>query len=477
MLNASYGSGLECLSKAFYHSTLPARSIWTTRWIFRGKAEGLYNIEFTLTTWNETFVVVYPVKVLLPVIAPSVNVTFFVSDYDGESIIRDVTLKLLSPAGIALNLPIGSSGNVSTKIQMGRYEWYAYDGNQTIGKGIVDIFRPENITLRTWLCDFNIMVLSSDGSPLAGVLAILKALNMNISKEYVRLSGSNGLIRFSDIINGSYNLKILGWQGELIENTTVTIQKDEMYRTAVAKAWVVKARVLDVDGAPVSNASVYLLDENMTQIKAVVTDEDGFALLGGLVKGNYSVRVEYLGVMVGYQYFEAPIVGQVLEIPCRVCKLEVIPVDPWNNPLIGSDVTISFRPTPYTYQTFTSSFKSPEKPISLLLPEGSSCTIRASSGLYEGSSDMVLRRSTRLILKASIRISAVFMPGLTVFFWIFVIYSWRRRVRVFSVEVLKLKSMLSKLDELYRSGEVEASLYGKLKREYEDKLHKLLEGG
>jgi hypothetical protein len=477
MLNASYGSGLECLSKAFYHSTLPARSIWTTRWIFRGKAEGLYNIEFTLTTWNETFVVVYPVKVLLPVIAPSVNVTFFVSDYDGESIIRDVTLKLLSPAGIALNLPIGSSGNVSTKIQMGRYEWYAYDGNQTIGKGIVDIFRPENITLRTWLCDFNIMVLSSDGSPLAGVLAILKALNMNISKEYVRLSGSNGLIRFSDIINGSYNLKILGWQGELIENTTVTIQKDEMYRTAVAKAWVVKARVLDVDGAPVSNASVYLLDENMTQIKAVVTDEDGFALLGGLVKGNYSVRVEYLGVMVGYQYFEAPIVGQVLEIPCRVCKLEVIPVDPWNNPLIGSDVTISFRPTPYTYQTLTSSFKSPEKPISLLLPEGSSCTIRASSGLYEGSSDMVLRRSTRLILKASIRISAVFMPGLTVFFWIFVIYSWRRRVRVFSVEVLKLKSMLSKLDELYRSGEVEASLYGKLKREYEDKLHKLLEGG
>jgi hypothetical protein len=360
---------------------------------------------------------------------------------------------------------------------MGRYEWYAYDGNQTIGKGIVDIFRPENITLRTWLCDFNIMVLSSDGSPLAGVLAILKALNMNISKEYVRLSGSNGLIRFSDIINGSYNLKILGWQGELIENTTVTIQKDEMYRTAVAKAWVVKARVLDVDGAPVSNASVYLLDENMTQIKAVVTDEDGFALLGGLVKGNYSVRVEYLGVMVGYQYFEAPIVGQVLEIPCRVCKLEVIPVDPWNNPLIGSDVTISFRPTPYTYQTLTSSFKSPEKPISLLLPEGSSCTIRASSGLYEGSSDMVLRRSTRLILKASIRISAVFMPGLTVFFWIFVIYSWRRRVRVFSVEVLKLKSMLSKLDELYRSGEVEASLYGKLKREYEDKLHKLLEGG
>jgi len=477
LLNASYGSGLECLSKAVYRSTLPAKSIWTTRWIFRGKAEGLYNIEFTLTTWNETLVVVYPVKVSLPVIAPSVNVTFFVSDYDGESIIRDVTLKLLSPAGIALNLPIGSSGNVSTKIQMGRYEWYAYDGNQTIGKGVVEIFRPENITLKTWLYDFNIMVLSSDGSPLAGVLAILKSLSMSISKEYVRLSGSNGLIRFSDIINGSYNLKILGWQGELIENTTVTIQKDELYHTVIAKAWVVKARVLDVDGAPVSNASVYLLDENMTQIKAVATDKDGFALLGGLVRGNYSVRVEYLGVMVGYQYFEVPIAGQVLEIPCRICKLEIIPVDPWNNPLIGSEVTVSFRPTPYTYQTFTGSFKSPEKPISLLLPEGSSCTIRASSGLYEGSSDIVLRRSTRLILKTSIRISAVFMPGLTVFFWIFVVYSWRRRVRVFSVEVLKLKSMLSKLDELYRSGEVEASLYGKLKREYEDRLHKLLEGG
>jgi len=477
ILNASYGSGLECLSKAVYRSTLPAKSIWTTRWIFRGKAEGLYNIEFTLTTWNETLVVVYPVKVSLPVIAPSVNVTFFVSDYDGESIIRDVTLKLLSPAGIALNLPIGSSGNVSTKIQMGRYEWYAYDGNQTIGKGVVEIFRPENITLKTWLYDFNIMVLSSDGSPLAGVLAILKSLSMSISKEYVRLSGSNGLIRFSDIINGSYNLKILGWQGELIENTTVTIQKDELYHTVIAKAWVVKARVLDVDGAPVSNASVYLLDENMTQIKAVATDKDGFALLGGLVRGNYSVRVEYLGVMVGYQYFEVPIAGQVLEIPCRICKLEIIPVDPWNNPLIGSEVTVSFRPTPYTYQTFTGSFKSPEKPISLLLPEGSSCTIRASSGLYEGSSDIVLRRSTRLILKTSIRISAVFMPGLTVFFWIFVVYSWRRRVRVFSVEVLKLKSMLSKLDELYRSGEVEASLYGKLKREYEDRLHKLLEGG
>jgi hypothetical protein len=477
ILNASYGSGLECLSKAVYRSTLPAKSIWTTRWIFRGKAEGLYNIEFTLTTWNETFVVVYPVKVSLPVIAPSVNVTFLVSDYDGKSIIRGVTLKLLSPAGIALNLPIGPSGNVSTKIQMGRYEWYAYDGNQTIGRGIVEIFRPENITLKTWLYDFNIMVLSSDGSPLAGVLAILKSLKMNVSKEYVRLSGSNGLIRFDDVINGSYNLKVLGWQGELIENITVTIQKDELYHTVIAKAWVVKARVLDVDGTPVSNASVYLLDENMTQIKAVVTDENGFALLGGLVKGNYSIRVEYLGVMVGYQYFEVPIVGQVLEVPCRICKLEIVPVDPWNNPLIGSEVTVSFRPTPYTYQTFTGSFKSPEKPISLLLPEGSSCTIRASSGLYEGSSDIVLRRSTRVVLKTSIRISAVFMPGLTVFFWIFVIYSWRRRVRVFSVEVLKLKSMLSKLDELYRSGEVEAPLYGKLKREYEDRLHKLLEGG
>jgi len=477
LLNASYGSGLECLSKAVYRSTLPAKSIWTTRWIFRGKAEGLYNIEFTLTTWNETFVVVYPVKVSLPVIAPSVNITFLVSDYDGESIVRGVTLKLLSPAGIALNLPIGPSGNVSTKIQMGRYEWYVYDGNQTIGRGIVEIFRPENITLKTWLYDFNIMVLSSDGSPLAGVLAILKSLKMNVSKEYVRLSGSNGLIRFDNVINGSYNLKILGWQGELIENTTVTIQKDELYHTVIAKAWVVKARVLDVDGTPVSNASVYLLDENMTQIKAVVTDENGFALLGGLVKGNYSIRVEYLGVMVGYQYFEVPIVGQVLEVPCRICKLEIVPVDPWNNPLIGSEVTVSFRPTPYTYQTFTGSFKSPEKPISLLLPEGSSCTIRASSGLYEGSSDIVLRRSTRVVLKTSIRISAVFMPGLTVFFWIFVIYSWRRRVRVFSVEVLKLKSMLSKLDELYRSGEVEAPLYGKLKREYEDRLHKLLEGG
>jgi len=477
ILNASYGSGLECLSKAVYRSTLPAKSIWTTRWIFRGKAEGLYNIEFTLTTWNETFVVVYPVKVSLPVIAPSVNITFLVSDYDGKSIIRGVTLKLLSPAGIALNLPIGPSGNVSTKIQMGRYEWYAYDGNQTIGRGIVEIFRPENITLKTWLYDFNIMVLSSDGSPLAGVLAILKSLKMNVSKEYVRLSGSNGLIRFDDVINGSYNLKVLGWQGELIENITVTIQKDELYHTVIAKAWVVKARVLDVDGTPVSNASVYLLDENMTQIKAVVTDENGFALLGGLVKGNYSIRVEYLGVMVGYQYFEVPIVGQVLEVPCRICKLEIVPVDPWNNPLIGSEVTVSFRPTPYTYQTFTGSFKSPEKPISLLLPEGSSCTIRASSGLYEGSSDIVLRRSTRVVLKTSIRISAVFMPGLTVFFWIFVIYSWRRRVRVFSVEVLKLKSMLSKLDELYRSGEVEAPLYGKLKREYEDRLHKLLEGG
>ncbi|MBS7610980.1 carboxypeptidase regulatory-like domain-containing protein [Candidatus Bathyarchaeota archaeon] len=477
ILNASYGSGLECFSKAVYRSSLPARSIWTTRWLFRAKAEGTYNIEFTLSTWNETFVATYPVKVLLPVIAPSVNITFFASDYDGETVIRDVMLKLVSPAGITLNLPIGSSGNVSTKIQMGRYEWYAYDGNQTIGKGIVEIFHPENITLRTWLYDFNIMVLSSDGSPLAGVLAILKSLGMNATKEYVRLSGSSGLIRFNDIINGSYNLKILGWQGELIENTTVIIQKDELYHKVIAEAWVVKVRTLDVDRAPVLNASVYLLDENMTEIKTIETDEDGYAFLGGLVKGNYSVRVEYLGVIVGYQYFEVPVEGQVVEVPCRVCKLEVIPVDPWDNPLIGSEVTISFRPTPYTYQTFSGVFKSPEKPISLLLPEGSSCTIRASSGLYDGSSDMILRRSTRLALKTSIRFSAVFTPGLTIFFWIFVIYSWRRRIRVFSVEVLKLKSMLSKLEELYRSGEVEAPLYGKLKREYEDRLHKLLEGG
>ncbi|MEM2849723.1 MAG: carboxypeptidase-like regulatory domain-containing protein, partial [Candidatus Bathyarchaeia archaeon] len=292
-----------------------------------------------------------------------------------------------------------------------------------------------------------------------------------------RLSGSSGLIRFNDIINGSYNLKILGWQGELIENTTVTIQKDELSRKVIAEAWAVKVRVLDVDRAPVLNASVYLLDENMTEIKTIETDEGGYAFLGGLVKGNYSVRVEYLGVMIGYQYFGVPIEGQVVEVPCRVCKLEVIPVDPWDNPLIGSEVTISFRPTPYTYQTFSGVFKSPENPISLLLPEGSSCTIRASSGLYDGSSDIILRRSTRLVLKTSIRFSAVFMPGLTIFFWIFVIYSWRRRIRVFSVEVLKLKSMLSKLEELYRSGEVEAPLYGKLKREYEDRLHKLLEGG
>ncbi|MEM2849189.1 MAG: hypothetical protein QXI36_02815, partial [Candidatus Bathyarchaeia archaeon] len=230
VLDASYGSGLECLSKAVYRSSLPARSIWTTRWLFQAKAEGTYNIEFALSTWNETFVATYPVKVLLPVIAPSVNVTFFASDYDGETVIKDVMLKLVSPAGITLNLPIGSSGNASTKIQMGQYEWYVYDGNQTIGKGVVEIFRPENITLRTWLCDFNVVTLSSDGSPLAGVLAILRSLGMNITKEYVRLSGSSGLIRFNDIINGSYNLKILGWQGELIENTTVTIQKDELSR-------------------------------------------------------------------------------------------------------------------------------------------------------------------------------------------------------------------------------------------------------
>jgi len=477
LLNASYGSGLECFSKAIYRSSLPAYSIWTTRWLFRAKAEGTYNIEFTLTTWNETYTLTYPMKVFLPIIAPSVNVTFFVSDYDGESIQRNIMLKLVNPAGITLNLPIGSSGNVSVKIQMGRYEWYAYDGNQTIGKGVVEIFRPENITLRTWLYDFNVVVLSTDGSPLAGVLAILKSLTMNTTKEYVRLSGSTGLIRFSDIINGSYNLKILGWQGELIENTTVTIQKDELYHRVVAEAWVVKVRVLDTDRAPVFNASVYLLDENMTQIKTVETDENGYALLGGLVRGNYSVRVEYSGVVVGYQYFKVPIEGQILEAPCRICRLEVIPVDPWNNPLIGSEVTISFRPTPYTYQTFSGVFKDPEKPISLLLPEGSSCTIRALSGLYEGSSDIVVRRSTRLVLNTSIRMSAVFMPGLTVFFWIFVVYSWRRRIRVFSVEVLKLKSMLSKLEELYRSGEVDAPLYGKLKREYEDRLHKLLEGG
>ncbi|RLI23740.1 hypothetical protein DRO57_08280, partial [Candidatus Bathyarchaeota archaeon] len=466
---------LVCLSEPACRDSLCSGCTWETTWVFRGLTEGVHKIWFMVSTLNDSVSIGYTINLVIPSLRPSVNVTFIVTDFDGETVFKNVDLGIVNPVGDVVNASIGSLGNVTVKLQMGTYDVFIYRDRRLIGRETVDIFHSTNITLRTWTYDFNVKVLSKDGMPMVGIPALLKALDKNVTGEYMRLSTSNGLIRFDDVPNGTYNLKVLGWQKELIEDVNITIQEDELTHMVKASAWFVGVRALKADGGPLPDATIHLLDVNRTELKVVKTDKQGYAPLGSLVAGVYIIRVEFSDVNVALKTFEAPPPGGVVEVPCKVCELKVIPVDPWGNVMVGAKVTVKYNPTRYILKTAEGVFQTPDKPVSFLIPEGSSCEVTVSGGLYSGSTTLVLDRSMTVSVKSSITISTMFFLTLTALLWFVMAYGWRRKVRVYSVEILKVKSMISKLDELHREGRVEDSIYKRLREEYMNRLNKLLE--
>ncbi|RJS74758.1 carboxypeptidase regulatory-like domain-containing protein [Candidatus Bathyarchaeota archaeon] len=244
LLNASTSSpNLVCLSKPIYSSFVPSNITWTTTWYFRASSEGIYTINFSLSTWNETMSVLYNIKVVIPVLAPSVDVAFRVVDFDGETAIGDVDLVLLDKYGdVVKTLAVPPSGNITTSVQVGGYKALIYRNGSLIGCNSIEVSKSENITLKTWAYDFNVLAVNEEGKPISDALVVLRPLNQNISAEYRMFSNSSGVARFENIFNGTYNLKVM-WRNEMVENLDINVQEDELTHTVVFENWGVKVEI------------------------------------------------------------------------------------------------------------------------------------------------------------------------------------------------------------------------------------------
>jgi len=358
-------------------------------------------------------------------------------------------------------------------------------GKRIIGRGVINVTKPKPLTVKCWTNNLTVTCLDQEGNSLPNHLVFLYDQLVFHSPENFTLitnhtdaracplvnltwTDENGTAYFKDLWNGTYQVRVMA--GKTVGIYTVDLQKTESVTVKCNKTYMALA-LLTWSGEPLPEATILAHDSDGNLFLKDRTDRKGRVIWEGIYLDNYTIRVEWMGTEVWsgtINLYE----NRERTIRCQVYRLTFQCTSLFGKKLTGADVTLK-KETSRRRSTVILRSETDEKgSISLLLPYGS-YEVSCSYGVYSGSTRIILDGDQVANLACSIRFD-VWMPMVAVALPLVVltIFLERRSLRI-PLEIRRYRSMLSKLESMYETGQVEYRIYRKIREELEAKIMEL----
>jgi len=459
-----------------YLGFLKKGSIRMVNWSVFGTSAGKLAIGVSLRSKEGSANASSDIQVYIPAIAPPVKVKIRVVDNLGKFNISSVNVTIYDSQSLLRNSAItDKNGGAEASLEPGAYTIKVLDGGRLIGAKNVTIFGPTSLIINCWIFMARFRLLGPDDNPLPEESRALVVLYDNASGILVPIgsanSNSTGYATVVDVRNGTYIAKGYVRRVESGALKVVINSEGAMY-TLYLKFLTIRARVLSDEEEPVSNCtvSIYDLDGHLVDQRAV--DENGGAEFPNLAYQNYTYLVDWAGTnpttRVAFGFIRPNRLVTEVTIRTRIYTLTINAMDMWGNPLQRAQVIL--RPVQGITRRIL--VTGDDGLLSLQLSTGN-YSVEVSSGGYIGSLTVNLRSSDTVEVRCGINFVIYISIALSSSGWIALGFIWRWKTRGFSYEELKVKDMITKLDELYEAGEVEYPLYRKLKDEYSSQLRRV----
>jgi len=357
----------------------------------------------------------------------------------------------------------------------------AYVGERIVGYGVINATEPKPLTVECWTGNLAVTCLDQEGNPLPNHLVFLYDQLVFHSPENFTLitdhAGSlvnltwtdeNGIAFFKDLWNGTYQVRVMA--GKTVGSYIVNLQKTEFVTVKCNKTRMALT-LLTWSGEPLTEATVLVYDGNGNLFFKGRTDRKGRLIWKDVYLDNYTVHVEWMGTEVWSGTISLD-ESRERTIRCQVYWLRLQCKDLFGKELTKADVTLKREISPGKSTVILRSETDEKGTISLLLPYGS-YEVSCSYGVYSGSTRIILDGDKVANLVCSIRLdvwTSIVAAALPLV--IFTIFLERRSLRI-PLEIRRYKSMLSKLESMYETGQVEYKIYRKIKEELEAKIMEL----
>jgi len=457
-----------------YVGSLTFGQIKLASWNLTANQEGEYTLTVTLKCQEGKAVGETSAIVSLPTPVPLAPVTIRTMDINGEQELGNLNITLLDIKGeVYRSILSNKTGYASLKVNVGNYQIKVYSDSRQVGYVAVSISAPTFITINCWAYDVNILLLNRDEKPLLGMAVGLKPVVDKIKGEtgivFAGQSTATGIARIENVWSGTYSATVFGG-GAKVANATVDVSEDEQNLTLICDLADLTVRVINPDGQPIFNATGLLYSE-ASVISREFSDINGYLRFRNLLLGHYTVAINWMGVSTGFADIALIDRSKELTIESSVSRLIIACVNIWDKPLAGANVVIQ------TGREILRRTADDFGYVSEFVPKGRSYTISVSSGIYSGSMEVTVTESSIFTVVCNVQ-STIFVYLIVVgIAWVSVGWFYKKQRREVSFELLRLKERILQLDELYGRGEVEYSLYKKLKNEYEEELRKFREQG
>jgi hypothetical protein len=350
-------------------------------------------------------------------------------------------------------------------------------GNRTIGYKEIKVTSTKVFTIDTWMNNLTVACVDLDNTPLANYVVLLydqvkfySPTNVTvITNQTMQLvnwtkTDKNGIAQFNDLWNGTYWITVSS--GEIVKEMIINLQKTESVRI-IGETTYMSLSFVTRTGRPLSGAIIRVYDDSGNLIFWEHTDTNGRILRKSLRLGSYTVNVEWMGTQVASQTVNIR-TDYGKTIMCGIYSLTLRGVDQFGNVLSKADVVLQATSQRIRADTDTDETGS----LTLLLPQGS-YEVDLNYGIFSGSQLINLNSDQNYTIVCNIKpfIYAALLL-LIIPFTSFTIILERRKLRT-PLEIRKYKTMLSKLEMMYKNGQVEYKIYRKLREEYDARIMEL----
>ncbi len=359
----------------------------------------------------------------------------------------------------------------------GEFAVTARYGNRTIGYKEIEITKSELFTINCWMYNLTVTCIDLNGEPLVGYVILLydqvifySPTNVTVvTNETMQMvnwtkTDADGVVRFTNLWNGSYWMTVSS--GEVVDERIIDLQMTDSVVIVGQKTYM-SLRFVTRTGLPLSGALIRVYDSEENLVFWEHTDSNGAILRQGLRLGSYTVNIEWMETQVASQTVNIR-TDYGRTITCGVFSLTLRCLDQFGNALSKADIVLAATNERIRADTDTDETGR----LELLLPQGS-YAVTVEHGIFSGTQIVSLNSDQSYTINCSIK-SFIWLSLilLIVPFASFTVLLERRKLRT-PLEIRRFKTMLAKLEAMYKNGQVEYKIYRKLREEYEARIMEL----
>jgi hypothetical protein len=437
-------------------------------WKVQFFAAGDYFVTLTCKAKGSVVIREAKIRVTSPTIFPRNKFKLQVLNNERRASVGFVNISVYTVDSMELVTSAMTNGTGYSEIQLdpGRYRILAYKDGRLVASETLALSSSTIIyNITAWAYTIKVRVQPEWSRPLL-------ALFLNTTKGLLLISyngtDETGVATFEDVFNGSYIIKAYMWHAEA-RSSEIEVKGGGQEFLLDVPLSVVKVKVFSESNVPLENATVSLYDSKQGLLDDAKTDSSGAVTFHGVPEANYTFIVRWLGIRVfsGWLSVDRELVE--CQARARVLELSVKFVDPLGNPLSGGTVEVAREGSA---QSFLKLPVDMDGIFSTMLPVGN-YTLRFRGGLFSKDVKINVLSPLDMVVVCDLSISIPVALALTGACWAGTVFMWQARTRRVSLEEMKLKDMIEKLDALYQQGEIDETMYSRIRDEYVKRLRKV----